>query len=224
MTHSPRSPRLLKGGLVLLDPASAAIRRIIVLQYNPDSLSRTIQGQAMGGEGGGAGDRSEALRLKGPPVETLKIEAELDASDQLEHPDQGEGAKAAELGLHPALAALETILYPASEKLMRNDAMARSGSLEIAPIQAPLCLFVWSRQRIVPVRITDLSITEEAFDPNLNPLRAKVSLGLRVLSAFDLGFDHKGGQLYLAYHRQKESLADRMAGGGLGALGLGGIP
>jgi hypothetical protein len=43
-------------------------------------------------------------------------------------------------------------------------------------MQAPLALFVWSQHRILPVRVTDFSITEEAFDPALNPIRAKVSL------------------------------------------------
>ena len=63
------------------------------------------------------------------------------------------------------------------------------GTLEIVPAEAPLTLFVWSKNRMLPVRITEFSITEEAFDPALNPIRAKVSLGLRVLSVNDLGFD-----------------------------------
>ena len=59
----------------------------------------------------------------------------------------------------------------------------------------------------MPVRITDFSITEEAFDAALNPIRAKVSLGMRVLSVNDLGFEHKGGSLFMAYLQQKEQLA-----------------
>ena len=58
-------------------------------------------------------------------------------------------------------------------------------------MQSPLTLFIWSKNRIMPVRLTDFSITEEAFDPNLNPIRAKVSLGMRVLSVNDVGFDAK---------------------------------
>ena len=73
--------------------------------------------------------------------------------------------------------------------------------LEVLPIEAPLTLFVWGAQRVVPVRVTDLSITEEAFDAALNPIRAKVSLGLRVLSVDDLGFDHRGGTLFMGYLR-----------------------
>ena len=84
--------------------------------------------------------------------------------------------------------------------------------------------FVWSAARIVPVRLTDFSITEEAFDPRLNPLRAKVSLGLRVLSIDDLYFSDKGGSLYMAYQRQKESLARLYQFGTLGTLGIRGLP
>ncbi|CAN5908864.1 hypothetical protein BH23GEM7_BH23GEM7_24020 [soil metagenome] len=217
MTTFPHSPRLLKGGIVLLDPQSAAIRRIIVLQYNPDSLSRTLQSQAV--ELGGQ-NRSEAMRLKGPPVETIKLEAELDATDQLEVADR----TAAEVGILPQLAALESLVYPSSEQLLANDALARQGRLEIAPMEAPLSLFIWSRNRIVPVRVTDFSVTEEAFDPSLNPIRAKVSLGLRVLSVDDLGFQHRGGSLYMAYQQQKEQLAARSAAGVLSTLGIERIP
>jgi hypothetical protein len=123
------------------------------------------------------------LRLKGPPVETLTLEAELDATDQLEVSDR----TAAEFGIHPQLAALESLVYPTSAQLLANDALAVGGTLEIAPMEAPLTLFIWSKNRIVPVRVTEFSVTEEAFDPALNPIRAKVSLGLRVLSVDDLG-------------------------------------
>jgi hypothetical protein len=217
VTTFPGSPKLLKGGLVLLDLASGAVKRVIALQYNPVTLSRTLAVKGVGGEGGG--NRSEALRLTGPPVETLTVEAEIDATDQLETGD----ATATEVGILPQLAALETLIYPASADLVANNAQAAAGVLEIAPMQAPLTLFVWGRERVLPVRVTSFSITEEAFDPALNPLRAKVNLGLRVLSADDLGFDHKGGSLFLVHHQAKERLAGRAAAA-LGALGLGGIP
>jgi hypothetical protein len=92
--------------------------------------------------------------------------------------------------------------------------------LEVLPLEAPLTLFVWSRQRVVPVRVTDLSVTEEAFDAALNPIRAKVSISLRVLSVDDLGFDHRGGTLFMAYLRNKEALAGRVAPVELSTLGV----
>lgn len=220
MSTFPRSPRLLKGGIVLIDPDTSAVNRIIVLQYNPDTISRTLQVKAVGE----TSDRTEALRLKGPPVETIKLDAEVDVTDQLEFPDQAQNSDAARLGLHPHLAALETIIYPTSNQLLSNNDLAKAGTLEIAPMESLLTLFVWSKSRVWPVRLTDFSVTEEAFDPQLNPMRAKVSIGMRVLSVDDLGFNHKGGSLFMIYLQQKEQLATKNIGGALGALGLGGIP
>jgi hypothetical protein len=219
MSTFPNSPRLLKGGIVLLDAGSSAVRRVIALQYNPDTLSRTLQVQAVGTE---SGNRSEPLRIKAPPVETIKLDAEIDATDQLEFPDQNPNAT--QLGIHPQLAALESIVYPSSDQLLANNTLAKSGVLEIAPMQAPLTLFIWSKTRILPVRLTDFSITEEAFDPNLNPIRAKVSLGMRVLNVNDVGFDHKAGGLFMIYQQRKEQLAAMSAAGQFTTLGIGGIP
>jgi hypothetical protein len=217
MSSFPGSPQLLKGGIVLLDPESGAVQRIIVLQYNPETVSRTLAPQAATGEG----DRSEALRLKGPPVETIKLEAAIDAADQLEFPAQN--PTAVQLGVQPQLAALESILYPASGTLQLNHTLASAGTLEITPAMAPLTLLVWGRQRIVPVRITEFSVVEEAFDPALNPILAKVSLGLRVLSINDLDFNSKGGSLFMVYHQARERLAQKTSST-FGALGIGGIP
>lgn len=219
MTTFPDSPRLLKGGIVLIDPDTSAVLRVIALQYNPDTLSRTLQIQAVSADGA---DRSEALRIKGPANETIKLDAEIDATDQLEFPDQNRATT--QLGIFPQLAALETLVYPTSARLQANNSRQGSGELEIIPVEAPLTLLVWSKMRIVPVRLTDFSITEEAFDPALNPIRAKVSLGMRVLTVNDVGFSHKGGNLFMAYLQNKEQLAGSTQGAALGALGIMGIP
>jgi len=218
MSTFPGSPKVLKGGIVLIDAESARVHRIISLQYNPDSLSRSLQIQAAGAE---AGQRQEPLRFKGAAIETIKLEAEIDAADQLERPDEHRAA--VEHGIQPQLAVLEALAYPTSAQLIAVDRQASSGTLEIAPMEAPLTLFVWSKSRIVPVRVTDFSITEEAFDPSLNPIRAKVSLGLRVLSVDDLGFTHKGGSLFLSYLTTKEQLAAKAQAGTFASLGIGGI-
>ena len=217
MTSFPGSPRLLKGGIVLVDAVTSTVRRVVVLQYSPDTINRSFQVQGVGE----SGDRSEALRLKGAPVETIKLEAEIDATDQLEFPDQNRAAT--QVGIFPQLAALEMLIYPTSAQLNNGNRLAKMGTLEIVPMETPLALFVWSKTRILPVRVTELSVTEEAFDPNLNPIRAKVSLGLRVLSVNDLGFDHKGGGLFMNYLQQKENFVG-MNGGILSALGITGIP
>src|SRR5712692_3699461 len=194
MTAFPGSPRLIKGGIVLIDDTTGTVQRIITLQYNPDTVTRTLQVQGVGQESG----------------------------DQLEFPDQN--PLTAQLGIYPALAALETIIYPQSSLLVSNNSLASQGTLEVLPMEAPLTLFVWSKQRIIPVRLTEFTITEEAFDPALNPSRAKVSLGMRVLSVFDIGFDTKGGNLYLLYQKQKEALSSQSPNGTFGTLGIGGIP
>jgi hypothetical protein len=218
MTGFSNSPRIIKGGLVLIDPDSSSVRRVIALQYNPDTLTRTLQPKQMG-EGA---DQSEALRLKGPAVETLKLEAEIDAADQLEFPDQHQNV--VQYGVAPQLAVLEAMVNPTAADMLANKALANAGTLEIAAMESPLALFVWGANRIVPVMVSEFSITEEAFDTALNPIRAKVNLGLRVLSVDDLGFDHKGGSLFMAYLQSREQLATKAATVGFDALGIGGIP
>ncbi len=216
MSGYSRTPKLVKGGLALLDPLAGNVLRIVALQYNPDTLTRTLQVRGVGND---SGDRSEALRLKGPAVETYKLDAEIDATDVLE---SGRGS-AVTLGLHPQIAALEALVQPTSAALRGADAVAATGSLEIAAAQAPLTVFVFGPQRIVPVRVTELGITEEAFDTQLNPIRAKVSLGLRVLNVDDLGFDSRGGGLFMNYLQARERLAAQAGQGDFRTLGISGI-
>ena len=217
MTTFPGSPKLIKSGIVLLNPVTSAVQKVITLQYNPHTLMRTLQVQGVGDEGA----RSEALRLKGPPVETIKLEAEIDAADQLEFPDQNQNIK--ETGLHTQLAILESTIYPSSQGLNANNSLANAGTIEIAPMETSLMLFIWSKNRILPVRLTEFTITEEAFDPSLNPIRAKINLGMRVLSIDDLGFDHKGGSLFMSYLQNKEQLATKHQSGSLNTFGIEGI-
>ncbi|WP_456726803.1 hypothetical protein [Bradyrhizobium sp. USDA 3397] len=204
---------------MLLDPLSAAVKRVIMLQYNPDSITRTLQVQSAA-EGGGS--RSQPLRLKGAPVETIRLDAEIDATDQLEFPDRN--GVTTGFGVFPQLAALETILYPTGATLRTNNALANAGTLEIAPMDAPLALFVWGKSRVLPIRMTDFSVTEEAFDAALNPIRVKVSLGMRVLSVDDVGFLHRAGDMFMSYLQAKEQLSAKGAQTDLGGLGIGALP
>lgn len=210
---------MLKGGIVLVDPTTAAVLRVVPLQYNPETLSRTLQVQGVGAD---SGPHVDQLRLKGPAIETIKLDAEIDAADLLEHPEQN--PVAASSGIAPQLAALELMIHPSSQQLLAAEANARAGTLEIVPMDAPLALFVWSKLRIVPVRFTEFGITEEMFDSNLNPIRAKVSLGMRILTIDDVTFTSTAGSVFMAYLQQKERLAQSVAGGRLSALGIGSIP
>jgi hypothetical protein len=219
-TGFPNSPKLVKGGIVTMDATTSTVQGVIALQYNPDSLSRTLQIQAT--PGGQDGTRVDALRLRGPAIETIKLEAELDATDQLEFPSQNPNA--VQFGLQPQLAQLEMLINPTVETLEADDALANAGTLEIIPLEQPLTLLVWSKSRVLPVRLTDFSITEEAFDASLNPIRAKVSLGLRVLSVDDLGFAHPGGRMFMNYLATKEQLASQATSAAISVLGLAGLP
>ncbi len=217
MTGYGNSPKLTKGGIVLIDATSGQVKLVITLQYNPDTLTRTLQSKTLG-----EGKQAQPLRLTGPATETIKLEAEIDATDRLEFPDVNPNAL--RHGIAPELAVLESLVHPQSARLISNNELAGAGTLEIAPMESPLPLFVWGGSRIVPVKVTDLSITEDAFDAALNPIRAKVSLGFQVLSVDDLGFDHKGGSLFMNYLQAKEALARKAAAGGLATLGIGAIP
>jgi hypothetical protein len=188
---------------------------VIIFQYNPDSLSRTLQPQ-MGAEGG---DRTEALRLKGAPVETIKVDIELDAADQLERDDR----TARDMGLYPVLSALEMLVYPRAQRVITNTRLLALGTIEILPPVAPLTVFVWGPKRALPVKLTEFTITEEAHDLKLNPIRAKVSLGLRVLSYNDLPIGHPGYSLFLTHQVAKEAMGRIGGSGSLGDVGGGGL-
>jgi hypothetical protein len=201
----PGSARVVRGGFVMLEPRTNRPLRTIPFQFNPDSLTRTVQPKGIGPE---PGDRLEAQRLTGPPHETYKFDAEFDAADQLDRPDIH--PVEAESGLMPVLAALESAFYPTVEQLLSEDRLASFGIIEVAPIEAPLTVLVLGRSRVLPVRITEFTVTEEAFDTSLNPIRVKVAVGARVLTVDDLGFQHKGGLLYLQHHRTREQFAGRL--------------
>jgi hypothetical protein len=198
MTTFPNSPRVLKGALVAVSPTNP-IPSVIVFQYNPDTLTRTIKPRAPGGDSA----RSEALRLTGPPEETIKVDVEIDATDQLEKSD----GTTASVGIYPQLAALEMLTYPPSAIVIANTVLLATGALEVIAPDAPLTLFIWGAKRILPVRITDFSITEEAHDQALNPIRAKVGLGLRVLSYNDLSITDPGYYIFMAHQIVKETLS-----------------
>lgn len=199
MTTFPGSPRLLKGAIVAMDPFNP-LASVIVFQYNPDTLTRTLQARTAGSDNAATG---ALLRLTGPPQESIKCNLEIDAVDQLEQ------AKfpATQMGISPALASLEMLLYPKSALTIANEVLARLGIIEVIPPEAPLTLFAWGAKRVLPVRITGMTITEEAFDPSLNPILAKVSLDLKVLSYHDLGLLSVGGTLFMAHQVMKEVMA-----------------
>lgn len=200
MTTFPGSPRLIKGALVGMDPMNP-LASVVVFQYNPDTMTRRLEARSTGG--GDTSDRSEAFRLTGPPKETITLNIEVDATDQLEQANP----LALIAGISPTLSALEMLLYPKSVTVIANSTLAQAGNIEIIPPEAPLTLFVWGATRVLPVRVTGFSITEEAYDPMLNPIRAKVDLTLTVLSYADLKLTNPGHSLFMVHQIAKEVMA-----------------
>lgn len=195
MTTFPQSPRLIKGALVGVDIANP-LASVVLFQYNPATMTRRLEARTAG-EGG---DLGETTRLSGPPKETISLSVEIDAADQLEKADP----LAVSMGLYPTLSALEMMLYPKTAMVIANSVLAAVGSIEILPIEGPLVLFAWGVNRVLPVRLTSFSIIEEAFDPALNPIQAKVELSLQVLSYQDFSMLHPGFSLFMAHQVSKE--------------------
>lgn len=209
MSAFPGSPRLMKGAIIGVDKFNP-LASVVVFQYNPDTLTRRVQANT-GQVDSPTAPRVEPMRFNGPPRETITLTMEIDLADQLERGDAG----AALLGLYPTLSSLEMLLYPKAADMILNYALSRAGVLSVVPHDAPLTLFVWGLKRVVPVRITGLSITEQAFDPDLNPIQAKVELSMSVLTYQDLGLASPGGALFMAHQVAKEVMATL---GGVGAL------
>ena len=197
MTGFSRSPKIHKGAIVAFRPP-VPVPSVIPFQINPESLSRTVE--ARNAEGDGV---AETFRLAGAPTETIKVEAVFDAADDLETNETVTVAN----GLHPRLAALEALIYPQSATVIANTILMNIGTIEVLPMKSPFTVFIWGKNRILPVKISALNITEEAYDPNLNPIRAKVAMDLAVLSYSDLRTTHPGYALFLAHQVVKEAMA-----------------
>ncbi len=196
-----------QAGLAVLDPETGAVLRVVTLQLTPDGSSRTIAPRGGGDDGA---DPLEIRRLTGPPIETITLEAELDAIDLVVGTDPAAAGVAAEVGLHAVLAELEGLVRPALADVLAAHELAGSGAFEVLGPGQPDVLLVWGRHRVLPVRVTDLSVTEEGYDGELNPLRATVSISLRVLTVNDVGVSSRAGSWALAQHANAESLAARV--------------
>jgi hypothetical protein len=218
MSSFPRSPRIVKGAIVSFDLPSP-IPQVIIFQYNPETLTRSLYPQGRRTSEEEEGDRAETSRLKGAPIESISLDVSLDATDQLEHPDQNRTAST--MGIGPQLSALEMILYPKLSGIVLNAALSALGVTQISPLEAPFTLFIWGPKRVLPVRLTELSVTEEAYDVNLNPIRARVSLGLHVLSYSDFKPDHVGYYVFMAHHTIKEVMSIAGSVNSISAVGSG---
>lgn len=214
MSTFPGSPRILKGAIVAY-ALPALVPKVVVFQYNPEQVTRSLTPRTA--EAGAGGGRGETNRTDGPPDESITLAVEIDAADQLEHPE--DHGTTVEVGLHPVLAALEGLLYPSFPVVVANQVLSALGGAFILGEPVPLALLVWGAARVLPVRVQSLSITEQAFDTRLNPINAKADLGLKVLTYRDLEITDPAYWVYMASFTQKEVMAALNLGQGTGALG-----
>ncbi|MGC0252706.1 hypothetical protein [Pseudactinotalea sp. Z1748] len=199
------APRTLRGAIVAVDPVSP-ISRTVIFQYNPDEFSRTLEpaGRESASEGSG--------RTWGAPKESLSLTVELDATDQLEAAGPGSVA----IGIAPQLATLEMLLHPSSARVITNSALLLAGTIELLPIELPLTVLAWGPGRVLPVKITTLAVTEQAFTPGLSPIRASVEISADVLTYDDVSPTHVAFGLSLAHLVAKEVMASAAAVAGAG--------
>jgi hypothetical protein len=204
-----RSPQILKGAFAIYASQTPGTQpKTIVFQYNPDQVKRTLAARTQPPDKGNAGGaKEEANRVFGPPIETVNLSIALNAADQLENPDANRSV--VEDGLHPVLATLELLLYPSTDTTNQQRQQAQQGKAQVNAADLPVTLLVWGKSRVAPVQITSFSVTEEAFDVNLNPIQVKIELALKVLTEMELQPNTIGMEAWLAYHREKENLALR---------------
>lgn len=206
---SPLRPNVQKGALAVYPTQTPGSQpsRVIIFQFNPDSMKRTLAHRAppapTGGSSGAA--REDVLRVAGPPVETISLTVEMHAADQLEDPMAN--SVVAERGLYPALATLELLMYPPTQSALQIQQQAASGQVQVSPADLPLVLLVWGQSRVVPVKLTAFAISEDAFDTRLNPIAAKVELSMQVLTYMEFTDSSVGRDAFIAYQQSKENLA-----------------
>lgn len=196
-----RSPKLLKGALIeFSERFIGPVPNVIVFQYNPATMTRTLEVWQPPSASASDSNVSATAQPDDPP-ETFNLTLELDATDALETPDSHPIAVVS--GVADRVAALEMLLYPQEESLLGGLLGSVSGSLGIssggasiggssaagsAPVPrgtVPVVLFVWGPGRISPVRLTSFSVEEQAYSPTLYPIRAQVTVGLKMLTDED---------------------------------------
>lgn len=209
MTNFPGSPKLMKGAIVGIDVTNP-LASVIIFQYNPTKMTRTLEVKTAG-----SGAASEVTRVAGAPEETIQLDIEIDATDQLERAE----ANAVSMGIYPQLSSMEMLLYPKTTDVITNTVLMAAGAMEIIPPEAPLVLFIWGPKRVVPVKLIRFTINEESYDTRLNPITAKVTLEMRVLNYNDFPLTHPGYSAFMAHQVAKETMAVIGSAGNIGSLG-----
>lgn len=171
------------------------IPNIVIFQFNPESINRTITIPGATAANNSAANRPkrESATTEAPAVESFSITAQFSAADDL-----GNGGAVAIVprlfGVGPQLAALEKMVYPPGTPggllgaaidaigSALSSGAAAAPTRPVPPQRVPRILFIWGPTRVLPVRITSMTINEKQYDAFLNPVEAEVVIGLTVLS------------------------------------------
>jgi hypothetical protein len=190
MSSSPARPKALKAALIAVEAAATAVTStatVFSFQYNPHALTRTFS--YLNADGTPLAE-AKAPPNEGSPVELIYLTLELDATDQLERPEQN--VSVAQNGLHPALATLESMM-----------SLPTASASKAEP---KVVLFFWGPKRLLPARLVSLKVSEEAFDLGLNPVRVSIDLCLRVMQLSEL----KTGSVGYTICRNNKTLNDTL--------------
>jgi hypothetical protein len=187
---------LLRGALVEYSGAFlGALPNIVVFQFNPEQLARTITIPSRDDQTTSGMPQQETDATEAPPTESFTITAFFSAADDL-----GTGGAVSAIprafGIGPQLAALEKMVYPPRTRggligvaidaigSALSTAKKRTAQPEqlVPRVRVPKILFIWGAARVLPVSIKTMTITENKFDFLLNPVQAEVAIGLDVAS------------------------------------------
>lgn len=190
----------MRGALVEFMPTILIpLPNVIIFQYNPETMTHSWT-QADTGSGSGPGQNSP-VAVKGRPGESFSFTIAVDANDMIADGSVVAEGIATVSGIYSRLAALEMLLYPVGsfDSGLLGTVSAAAGAVSgsaggntatktsIPAAKLPVVLFIWGPGRIVPVRVTGLTITEKLYDGLLNPTHAEAQLSLRVLTPDELG-------------------------------------
>ncbi len=188
---------VVKGALV--EYSQTSVSNVIIFQYNPETMTHTwTQPEPAPASKTAATEASNPLAIKGMPAESFSFTIAMDANDTIADGTPSEATLAQESGIYSRLAALELLLYPTtatgtsltgtvSAAIAASLSGKKSGAKSTVPQAVmPVTLFIWGSDRIVPVRVTGLTITEKLYDSTLNPIHAEAQLTLRVLTPAEL--------------------------------------
>ncbi|WNG35773.1 hypothetical protein F0U61_20420 [Archangium violaceum] len=193
--------KFMKGALVEFMPTVLVpLPNVIIFQFNPETIRHVWTQPEAAGDA--QSQNHNPLAVRGMPGESFSFTLVMDANDQI-----AEGNPIAKAtGIASRLAALEMLMYPtgaagggllgsvsASVSVSAGGVGASLGgsaasaaTRQVPQSEVPTVLFVWGPGRIVPVRVTGLSIEEKLYDELLNPTHAEAQLELRVLTPEEL--------------------------------------